>query len=50
LARLVNNGELPPRSREAMLVFGLIFVVIAGLKTATKEQPRLRWARHLPSG
>lgn len=33
-----------------MLVFGLVFVVIASLKTLAKGRPHLRWTRWLPSG
>ncbi|BGP41190.1 OPT super [Rhodotorula kratochvilovae] len=36
LARLVNNGALPPRSKEAMLLFGALFVVLAALKAVGK--------------
>ncbi|GAA5826886.1 hypothetical protein JCM3770_003360 [Rhodotorula araucariae] len=38
LARLVNHGALPPRSKEAMLLFGALFVVLAALKTVGKAR------------
>mgnify|MGYP002477630991 FL=1 len=66
LARLVNNGQLPPRSQEAMLVFGTVFVALAALKAIGKarlaalesdgvvgraeEQARWAWTRWIPSG
>ncbi|BGP17536.1 hypothetical protein JCM10213_004078 [Rhodosporidiobolus nylandii] len=58
LARLVNQGELPPRSTEAMLIFGSVFVVLAGLKAVGKvrsvvsEEGRRTWAwtSWIPSG
>ncbi|TNY17968.1 OPT oligopeptide transporter protein-domain-containing protein [Rhodotorula diobovata] len=66
LARLVNNGQLPPRSQEAMLVFGALFVGLSALKAVGKarlaaiesdgvvgrEEERARWAwtRWIPSG
>ncbi|GAA5849113.1 hypothetical protein JCM8547_006451 [Rhodosporidiobolus lusitaniae] len=60
LARLVNNGHLPPRSKEAMLVFGPLFVVLAALKAVGKvragdksraeERRRWGWTRWIPSG
>ncbi|KAJ8293778.1 putative oligopeptide transporter [Rhodotorula toruloides] len=65
LARLVNTGNLPPRSKEAMLIFGTIFVVLAALKAigkvklessesdAVSESSRVKtlgWTRWIPSG
>ncbi|KAK4055903.1 OPT super [Microbotryomycetes sp. JL221] len=53
LARLVNNGKLPPRTKEAMLVFGILFVVLAALKVVGSTRSidnRLRWTRFIPSG
>jgi len=52
LARLVNNGQLPPRSKEAMLAFGLAFLVLAGLKVlaASTRHPSLNWTKFVPSG
>ncbi|GAA5889667.1 hypothetical protein JCM6882_007098 [Rhodosporidiobolus microsporus] len=58
LARLVNQGELPPRSKEAMLIFGAVFVVLASLKAVGKmlaerseeENKRWNWTRWIPSG
>ncbi|KAK4047383.1 OPT super [Microbotryomycetes sp. JL201] len=52
LARLVNNGTLPPRTKEAMLVFGFGFVVLASLKVigSTSSRHSLRWTRFIPSG
>ncbi|ORY65650.1 OPT oligopeptide transporter protein-domain-containing protein [Leucosporidium creatinivorum] len=50
LARLVNNGELPPRSKEAMLIFGISFVVLAGVKMVFKGRQTLGWTRFVPSG
>ncbi|BGP33285.1 OPT super [Rhodotorula toruloides] len=65
LARLVNTGNLPPRSKEAMLIFGVIFVVLAALKAvgkvklesgesdAVNESSRGKtwgWTRWIPSG
>ncbi|GAA5922812.1 hypothetical protein JCM3775_006144 [Rhodotorula graminis] len=66
LARLVNNGQLPPRSQEAMLIFGPLFVALATLKAIGKsrlaaiesdgvvgqsqERARWAWTRWIPSG
>jgi len=66
LARLVNNGQLPPRSQEAMFVFGTVFVALAALKAIGKarlaalesdgvvgraeERARWAWTRWIPSG
>ncbi|GAA5908348.1 hypothetical protein JCM5296_001288 [Sporobolomyces johnsonii] len=54
LARLVNRGELPPRSKEAMLLFGGVFVVLASLKAVAKARTGdgkgWTWARYIPSG
>ncbi|GEM08840.1 hypothetical protein Rt10032_c06g2857 [Rhodotorula toruloides] len=65
LARLVNTGNLPPRSKEAMLIFGTVFVVLAALKAigkvkldsgesdAVSASSRVRiwsWTRWIPSG
>ncbi|GAA5962691.1 hypothetical protein JCM21900_006785 [Sporobolomyces salmonicolor] len=54
LARLVNRGELPPRSKEAMLLFGGTFVVLASLKAVanarTGDGKGSTWARYIPSG
>ncbi|CEQ42518.1 SPOSA6832_04344, partial [Sporobolomyces salmonicolor] len=54
LARLVNRGELPPRSKEAMLLFGGTFVVLASLKAVAKARTGdgkgSTWARYIPSG
>ncbi|BGP56365.1 OPT super [Rhodotorula sphaerocarpa] len=38
LARLVNQGRLPPRTEEAMLVFGTAFVALAALKAVGKAK------------
>ncbi|GAA5827436.1 hypothetical protein JCM11251_003813 [Rhodosporidiobolus azoricus] len=58
LARLVNQGKLPPYSKEAMLIFGAVFVVFASLKAVGKvlaekgEEERRKWAwtGWIPSG
>ncbi|GAA5926555.1 uncharacterized protein JCM15063_000307 [Sporobolomyces koalae] len=51
LARLVNAGELPPRTPEAMIVFGLVFVGLSSLKMiARAKQHEWTWAKWLPSG
>lgn len=53
LARLVNNGNLPPRSKESMLIFGAIFLVLAGIKTIagkSKNQRLIYWSKFIPSG
>ncbi|GAA6040286.1 hypothetical protein JCM8097_009401 [Rhodosporidiobolus ruineniae] len=63
LARLVNNGALPPRSKEAMLLFGGLFAVLAALKAIGKvrlakaaaagdeeEKRRWSWTGWIPSG
>ncbi|GAA5901262.1 uncharacterized protein JCM6883_000156 [Sporobolomyces salmoneus] len=54
LARLVNAGELPPRSAEAMVIFGLLFVALSSLKTISRSREAMgtdwKWARYIPSG
>lgn len=52
LARLVNNGQLPPRSKESMLIFGAIFLVLAGVKLIAKNSGgRLgKYGVWIPSG
>ncbi|GAA5987705.1 hypothetical protein JCM11641_002565 [Rhodosporidiobolus odoratus] len=58
LARLVNQGDLPPRSKEAMLLFGGLFVLLAALKAIAKvrsergadEAKRWAWTSWIPSG
>lgn len=58
LARLVNNGELPPRSKETMMVFGIIFFCISTLRLLSSSEvllnrhhrSKLSWTRFLPSG
>ncbi|GAA5830912.1 hypothetical protein JCM5353_002648 [Sporobolomyces roseus] len=54
LARLVNAGELPPRSKDAMVVFGLVFVGLSTLKMIARAREAAgngwRWAKWLPSG
>jgi hypothetical protein len=58
LARLVNNGQLPPRSQEAMLFFGGVFVVLATLKAVGKVKAAENeegkrtwgWTAWIPSG
>ncbi|KAH9820144.1 putative oligopeptide transporter [Melampsora americana] len=58
LARLVNNGELPMRSEETMMIFGFIFFWISTLKTLSNSKvllspsnrSKLSWTKYLPSG
>lgn len=53
LARLINNGKLPPRSKEAMLIFGAIFIVLAGVKLVASKSGNSRfiyWSKFIPSG
>ncbi|KAM0756007.1 OPT superfamily oligopeptide transporter [Meredithblackwellia eburnea MCA 4105] len=54
LARLVNDGQLPPKSKEAMLLFGIVFAANAAVKTAAGASGRDSWvfrvARYAPSG
>ncbi|KAI5481308.1 hypothetical protein MNV49_004930 [Pseudohyphozyma bogoriensis] len=49
LARLVNNGTLPEKSREAMLLLGGIFVLLAGVKVIASARGR-PWVKWIPSG
>ncbi|KAL0065121.1 OPT superfamily [Marasmius tenuissimus] len=49
LARLLRDGQLPEKSSVFMVVFALVFGVIAALKTyATRKQ--VWWAKWIPSG
>ncbi|GAA5951566.1 hypothetical protein JCM3765_005972 [Sporobolomyces pararoseus] len=54
LARLVNAGELPPRTKEAMIILGLIFVGLSSLKLIARTRESngqgWSWAKYLPSG
>ncbi|GAA6060792.1 hypothetical protein JCM10212_005441 [Sporobolomyces blumeae] len=54
LARLVNSGELPPRSKEAMVVSGAVFAGLAAVKMISRAREvhgnGWRWARYIPSG
>ncbi|GAA5834257.1 hypothetical protein JCM3766R1_004503 [Sporobolomyces carnicolor] len=54
LARLVNAGELPPRTKEAMVIFGLLFVALSSVKMVARTREASgrawRWSKYLPSG
>lgn len=54
LARLVNNGKLPPKTKEAMAIFGVVFIALASLKLlgASRSGPRklAAYTRFFPSG
>src|ERR1700761_7040789 len=46
---VIGDGSLPPRSKEAMLIFTAVFACIAGFKSYG-FQYGTRWAKWLPSG
>jgi len=48
LARLLRDGALPPRSKEYMLAFAVVFALISGVRTQSNS--RRKWAKWLPSG
>ncbi|EGG07795.1 putative oligopeptide transporter [Melampsora larici-populina 98AG31] len=58
LARLVNNGELPPKSKETMIVFGIVFFGVSTLRLLSSSETllnrhhrsKLSWTQYLPSG
>ncbi|KAG0149202.1 hypothetical protein CROQUDRAFT_40290 [Cronartium quercuum f. sp. fusiforme G11] len=58
LARLVNSGSLPPRSKEAMAIFGVVFFFTSTARLlasstvllSSSNQSKIAWARFLPSG
>ncbi|KAK4698315.1 hypothetical protein P7C70_g7965, partial [Phenoliferia sp. Uapishka_3] len=53
LARLVNNGKLPPRSKETMALFGGAFLLLASLKifaASGRNHRAAKLARYVPSG
>ncbi|KAG8898597.1 hypothetical protein FRC00_002603, partial [Tulasnella sp. 408] len=49
LARLLRNGQLPPKSGEFMLWFGIIAAIVAAAKVRAVTSDS-RWARWIPSG
>ncbi|KIO34660.1 hypothetical protein M407DRAFT_209937, partial [Tulasnella calospora MUT 4182] len=49
LARLLRNGQLPPKSGEFMLWFGIIAAAVAAAKVRAVALDS-RWARWIPSG
>ncbi|KAL4062748.1 OPT oligopeptide transporter protein-domain-containing protein, partial [Scleroderma yunnanense] len=49
LARLLRNGQLPEHSNQFMLLFGLVFSIIAGVKF-TAVRRGYRHAKWIPSG
>ncbi|KAL8284255.1 hypothetical protein RQP46_005004 [Phenoliferia psychrophenolica] len=53
LARLVNNGKLPPRSKETMALFGGAFLILAAVKifaASGRNHRATKIARWIPSG
>lgn len=53
LARLVNNGKLPPRSKETMALFGVVFLFLAAIKVfaaSGRSHRAEKVARWVPSG
>ncbi|GAA6021431.1 hypothetical protein JCM11491_006707 [Sporobolomyces phaffii] len=54
LARLVNAGELPPRTKDAMIIFGVAFAGLSTLKMIARARAAAGagwpWAKYIPSG
>lgn len=49
LARLLRDGALPPRSKEFMLAFALIFALTSAIRTQGSRRQKA-WAKWIPSG